>query len=1240
MTSDWMKSPTKTAARYSKLAIGGIKEAEIRQSYSSVDPSQISRGRSAFVCARIVISLFIGLFAHALWAQVSGEFLGVVTDPSGSAIPAVKVVLQNSETGFARQTSTDQTGNYEFLAVPVGDGYNVTAEGPGFEKTVQSGFRLLVNQRFRVDFSLHVGKVTENVSVTGSPVQVESSSTQLGEVIQDRKIEALPLNGRSYLDLLGLQTGVVPVSNPSSFQPTIVASGDLTTGLLSVNGQRENANAFMVNGAIAEDNGSNGAGIIPVLDSIEEFRLLTSNFDAEFGHFSGAIVNVITKSGTNALHGSVFEFLRNTDLDAKNYFDTTRGTLQRNQFGGTLGGAVVKNRLFFFGDYQGTRQSQGISTGDLLVPSGPQKGGDLSDPVNALLATLAQEGAPLPSVRGDNDPGHMAATLSARLGYTVTPGEPYFKTGCTSLADAQSGVCVFPGGMIPTAAFSPAAAGLLQFFPTPNGTGSGPFPTFSSSAFGEKVRDDKWGARVDFSRNPNDSWSVYYHFDDATVDIPLGGPNTIGTFNNLPGFGYVQASRAQLVVISNTKIFSSTKVNEAHLSYHRIAFPGPKPNQGLGKVSSFGFTEGGLGLIPANPPIEGVPFVVLNGLGLTMGAAITDGNFQNNFQLQDGFSWTLGKHTLKMGGEFAHHNWYRKGGPVPNGQFVFNGGESGIDFADFLIGAPDAFIQSSRQFLDARAKSGAAYIQDSYRALSNLTINLGVRWEFSQPWADSKNRIQTFIPGEQSTVYTNSPTGWVFPGDKGVPTTLGPTRWHNFGPRLGLAYSPAPDNEFLKKILGGPGKTSIRAATGLFYTTIDTSGTDFETGDAPFGFYYVSPSLTYLDTPYKERSSGPDPGQRFPFVQPAADGSFAPFLPIAYSSAFNPHNVAPYAMDFSLTLQRQLGDSTVFTVGYVGTQGRHLFQLQSFNVGNAQKCLQIAALYAAASLPGGCGPGFEDTIYNVGGQTFDGTRPYSVTSGKYLSLGELDFGDNPYNTTNGNSDYNALQVTLDKKVGAMRFLAAYTWSKAMDDASAFTESVNPYNANLSRGLSTFDVTNNFVVSYSYDLPFARGLSSRSGATYKLLNGWQLVGVTRFTTGLPVLLQETDDRSLCGCDGQGIHALDLPNYNGQPIQRFDPRSSPSHQYFGTSVFSEMTLGVPGNSNRLFFHGPGLNNWDMALHKGTQVTERFFLEFRAELFNTFNHAQFGTPVGNFVASNFGQVTAARLPRIGQVALRLQF
>jgi len=1201
-------------------------------------PQQETTGKLARFWAahnRILMCILMCLLAHPLWAQ-DGQFYGVITDQGGSAVPHAKVVLENTGTGLNREASADEGGNYEFLAVPVGSNYNVSVTATGFEKSVESGLRLEVNQRYRVDFKLQVGAVVQTVAVTGSAVEVESSSTTVGDVIEDRKIISLPLNGRSYLDLLGLQPGVAPVSNPSPFQPTIVASGDLTTGLLSVNGQRENANAFMINGSIVEDNGSNGAGAIPVLDSIQEFRLQTSTFDPEYGNFSGAVINVITKSGTNQFHGSVFEFLRNTDLDARTYFNATRGTLIRNQFGGSAGGPVIKNRVFFFGDYQGTRQTAGLSTGVLNVPSAAQQGGDVSAPVAALLASLEQSGNPLPSVRGDNLPGHFASTLSSRLGYAVTPGEPYFAPGCTTPT-----VCVFPNGIIPQAAFSPAAAGLLKFFPSPNGAGSGVYPTYSSAAADEHVTDDKFAARGDFpTHNGNDTWSVYYHFDRAIVNTPLNAPNTYGTFTNVPGFGYILPSRAQVATISNTKVFSSSKVNEGHFTYYRIVYPGPTPQGGLGKVSSFGFTEGGLGLIPANPSAEGVPDVILNGLGVTMGAAITDGNFQNVFQVQDGFSWIIGKHTVKFGGEWSHKQWYRRGGPVPNGQFIYSGGESGIDFADFLIGAPDQFIQSSRQYLDGRSKSGALYIQDNFRARPDLTINYGLRWEVAQPWSDARNRIQTFIPGQQSTVFTDSPTGWLFPGDKGIPSTLGPTRWNNFAPRLGLAYSPSFENGMLQKLLPA-GKSTIHAAVGEFFTTLDTTSGDFETGDAPFGLYYASPSLIYMETPFKGRSSGFDPGQRFPFALPSQNGSFAAFLPIGLSPGYYIGNKTPYAIEYNLTIQRQVGPSTLLTLGYVGAVNHHLFQIQEFNAGNSQKCLAIAQAFAAAGQSsGGCGPYGADTIYNLNGQTWNGTRPYSVTSGRHLDIGELDFADNPYSIANGDASYNSLQVTVDKRVGFARFLGAYTFGKSLDDASSYTMSVNPFNAGLSRGLSTFDIKNNFVVSYNLDLPFGHWLSSPGGLSGKLLNGWQLVGITRFTTGFPVLMQEIDDRSLCDCDGQGIHSIDLPNYNGQKVTRYNPRNSAGHQYFNAAVFSQETLGVPGNSRRLFFSGPGTNNFDTALHKATPITERISLEFRAEFFNTFNHAQFLPPVGNFAASNFGQVTGANAGRIGQGALRIVF
>jgi len=1199
------------------------------------DPRKKTTGNTTRRCISALILLIVAFGANRAWGQISGRFLGTVTDASDAVVPNAEVTLENVGTGFLRTTSTDQNGNYEFLAVPGSDGYRITVAAPGFEKAEQTGLKLLVNQEFRADFKLRVGAVAAKVTVSGAPVQVESHSTQLGDVIEDQKMEVLPLNGRSYLDLLGLQTGVTPVVNPGAFQAVQSASGILTEGEVSVNGQQDSANSYMVNGASVEDVGSNGAGIIPTLDSIQEFRLLTNSFDTEFGGFSGAVVNVITKSGTNAYHGSAFEFLRNQDLDSRNYFGPTRGAFRRNQFGGTIGGPILKNRVFFFGDYQGTRQTLGLSTGIVLVPSAAQLTGDLSSLEGELTGV----------VRGDNAPGHMASTLSSELGYTVTAGEPYYVSGCTSLADAQAGMCVFPNAQIPQAAWSNAAKGTLQFIPPPNGSGNAEFPSYASSSLNQNIGDDKTGIRIDFAQSPSNNWSFYYHYDNALLTSPLGAPNVFGTADNIPGFSYTEPSRAQVFVLSDTKIFSSTKVNEVHISYHRIHWPGPTPTGGLGKVSGFGFTEGGLGLIPSEPSIEGLPSIILNELGLTMGAAYPTLGTQNHYQALEGFSWIIGKHTLKMGGAYYIPQWARRGGPAPNGLFVYNGGETGVDFADYLLGAPDLFNQSSFQAMDARSKYGAAYIQDSFRVRPNLTINYGLRWEFSEPWWDNRNRIQAFNPGEQSVVFAQSPTGWDFPNDPGVPKTLAPTRWDNFAPRLGLAYSLTPSGEFLQKILGGSGQTSIRAGAGKFYTSYDTEGISCETGDAPFGFYYDSPSLIYMDNPFQGRASGLNPGQRFPFVAPPNSGSstysFAPFQPIAGSCVLKKNAVMPYALTYNLTVQRQIGKSAVLTVGYVGTQGRHLFALQDFNPGNAQTCLQIAQAFSnAGQASSGCGPYGEDTIYSLGSMTWNGTRPFSVTSGRYLDLGELDFGDNPYIITSGVSNYNSLQMTFDKRVGSVRLLGAYTWSKAMNTSSTFTEYLNYSYPGLSKELSTDDMTNNFVVSYLYDLPFAHGLSRTAGPAYKALHGWQITGITRFTTGFPVTLQETDDRSLCGCDGSGLGSVNLPNYDGQPIQRFNPRTNATLQYFGTSPFSAMALGVPGNANRRFFHGPGLNDWDMGLLKNAQITERTSLQFRGEFFNVFNHAQFMTPVGNYIASNFGQVTAARDPRIGQVSVKFLF
>jgi hypothetical protein len=596
---------------------------------------------------------------------------------------------------------------------------------------------------------------------------------------------------------------------------------------------------------------------------------------------------------------------------------------------------------------------------------------------------------------------------------------------------------------------------------------------------------------------------------------------------------------------------------------------------------------------------------------------------------------------LKFGGDFAYGQYNTRGGGNFNGSYSFVGSETGNDFADFLLGAPDTFVMSPLQAVDLRIHGATFYGQDSYRVLRNLTLNYGLRWELGQPWYDTQGRLQTFVAGEQSQRFVNSPTGYIFSGDPGVTGGDAATRLDDWAPRLGIAYSPAVTHGLLGKIFGGPGKTSIRAAAGIFDTRLDTEGPTYEMGDAPFGNYFRAPTLVYLEEPFKSRLSGANPGQRFPVPPPSRGVSFASFQPLSGDIGYEVNNVTPYAEDFNLTIQRQIGRSTVLSVGYVGTRGHHLFSQVDNNDGSAALCLHIASLYAAAGEPGlGCGPFGEDNIYSIGGQTFNGTRPYSVTSGRYLSQGLLDIADNTYEATMGNSNYNSLQVSVNKTAGPLTFLAAYTWSKSLDNASQFGDLINPFNPKLSKSLSRFDMTNIFAFSYVYQLPLQRLTHGHSGVGYRILSGWHLAGITHFTAGLPVSLSEPDDLALTGSDDLGNPAVDLPNYSGQPIQFYNPRRTASNQYFSTGVFSSQQLGVPGNANRRFFAGPGLNDWDMSLFKNVRFTERISMDIRGEFFNIFNHAQFNNPVGDFTTSNFGDVTSARDPRIGQVAVKIYF
>lgn len=1139
--------------------------------------------------------LVVAVVSPVMFADVTGAISGTVVDSSGAVVPNAEVTATEASTNFSRATHSESNGTYRLLALPPGQ-YTVTAVAPGFENFVTQGIDLKINDQLRVDVKLQVGTLKSAVTVEANAVQVETESTQLGQVIESKQILSLPLNGRSFLDLLGLQAGVAPTTSGSMQQDRPV-SGILSAGNISVNGQRETANAFLVNGADVSEGRNQGAGLIPNLDSIQEFRLITNGFDAEYGKYSGSVMNAITKAGTNGIHGDVFEFLRNDKFDARNFFDPTKAELRRNQFGYAVGGPLIKNKLFWFTDYQGTRQVEGASTGLVPVPSVAERSG-VFDP-----STFSG------SVNGD----YWAQVLSSRLGYAVQNGEQYSFAGCSS-----SAACVFPNGVIPQRAFAAPALGILPYIPVPN-QASGYYADASQR---NSVVDDKIGQRIDFLNERTGNWYFYYHFDDSTVQSALPAAS-------VPGFPSVTPTRAQEFVVSNTKTFGASQVNDLRLSFFRTATHKDRPKGSFASLSSLGFVTGPgtLGIVPSGPPNfpETVPPIYFNSFSIGV-PTLTTFQPDNTYMISDGFSKVIGTHSLKFGGEFRYLQINERNTCAPNGDFTFNGTETGIDFADFLIGAPTSYNQCSQQFLDSRSRYGAAYVQDSWKARPNLTLNLGLRWEVSMPWYDTQGKIETIVPGEQSTQFPTAPRGWVVPGDPGIPSTLAPTHYPNFGPRAGIAYSPGFHDGVLGKVFGGPGKSSIRAGYGIYYTSIEDLNLFYEVGDAPFGLYYVSNTSQQpmFNEPFRVRSDGSSAGQRFPFVFPVPGSpanktlDYSQFVPISYSPGYSIHNRMPYGEDYNFSFQRELSQATVLTLAYVGTQGHKLISQYDANPGNAALCMQLNAMGATPA----CGPYGESNLYTLpNGTQVNGTRTF---------LGP-DFGPSNTITANiANSNYNSFQASVERKASDVTFLLAYTFSKAIDNASGFNDWVNFSNYRLSRALSSYDITHNFVASYNWNLPLARAFAS---APKRLTLGWNFVGISRFSTGFPITMAESaGDQSLTGDSSN-----DTPNLVG-PVQTQNPHNpgpNGPNTYFLPDAFAPETYGGFGTANRRFFHGPGFLNTDFALEKTTRVTESTSFQVRAEFFNIFNHTQFNNPSGDYSNSLFGVVTTARPPRIGQVS-----
>jgi hypothetical protein len=1189
----------------------------------------------------VLVAVFV--FVSVASAEVGGKITGVVKDLSGSVIVGSAVVATNAVTGVKYTTMTAQDGVFTFPILPVGQ-YQIDVSMDGFTAYRKTGLVIDIDSALVVDVTLQVKVQGESITVTENAVQVETTDTQMGQVLESKQVTAIPLNGRSYTDLFALQVGVTPITTSGAGNSTsgggfgtVPAAGETNTGQFSINGQREDANAFYLNGANISEGISEQAGIIPNIDSIAEFRILTANSDAEYGNYSGGLITVVTKSGGNAFHGSLFEFLRNTSLDSKSFFANTRSIFQQNQYGATVGGPIRRNKLFFFGDYQGQHTKQGQDTVNVAVPSLANRSGDFNDQITPAN--------PNPMPKNVNGP-FLAQTLSQRLGYQVTLNEPFYYPGCTQ------NTCVFPGAVIPQTAFALPATKMLKYIPSPN---SG-LNSFESSAEALTIHDEKAAGHIDWNTDKSGNYSFYYFFDKYNLDNPYPSGFGGATVPNPTGGSFDGVSNGvdQLFVVSNTKAFGSTLVNEARFSVTRLNNNLGIPKGGVGtSLADQGITAGGQGIIQGAPQYAGVETMYFN--TFTTG---TEPFFviqvNNTFQVSDIISKVRGNHTFKTGFQYTWYKIMQNPDLVANGTFSFFGTgnqSTGNGFADYLLGLPDFYSQQYSPSFHERAANGGAFAQDSWRIRPNLTLNYGFRWDYITPWAEEHNQITTFVPGVQSKTFPGAPLGYLVPGDplpdgEVIRPAIALSPLDNFSPRLGIAYSPNFSDGLLGKLTGGPGKTSIRLGAGRFFTAVEGLTIAYPTGNPPYGLTYTSPESPVMATPFVGALSGTNYVQQFPVNVPPYNVSptnpftsldWSRYTPISGAGSVYRNNKTPYTMSANLTIDRQLNSNTVLSVGYAGSLSRHLLAVHSVSPGNPALCLNLSQPQDVMAGTLTCGPFGENLVYTrPDGTTVNGTRsPYPNT-----------IGTNAVYENMGNANYNSLQASLRRTAGGLTLLASYTYGKSMDEASSIQEQVNPFDFHREYAISAFDLKHNFVASYNYELPLEK-LFRRSN---RLTQGWAISGVTRLSTGLPITFQSFGDNALVQVQNNGVNSIsiDLPDYNPSlgPLNiNRDPRKNPFA--FNTALFTPNPVGTFGTSPRRFFYGPGINNNDIALHKITKVTESKSLEFRFETFNTFNHAQFdgassvdGNRDNVGTGGTFGKILKSQPGRLSQVALKLTF
>ena len=1180
----------------------------------------------------ILASLGLAQLSHA--QIVNASLYGSVTDPSGAPIPDASITATNVATGVGIRTVTDPGGNYLFPSLPPAT-YNITAEKADFKTTVISGITLLVDQKARVDAQLQVGGVTTTVEVSGAAPLVETKTASVGTVIGEREVSDLPLNLRRLTALATLVPGTVD-DRGLGYAVTPAGGSPFGTDVTyTAGGGRDSSNTLLLDGMESRAWSTGGFAQLPPPDAVEEFKIQTNIYAAAFGKTAGSTMNLVTKSGSNEFHGDVYEYLRNDKLDARNFFatnqtnpvtaaeipDSARPEYRRNQFGFTGGGPIRKNRTFFFGYYDALREIKGLSLTN-LVPTDTQKAGNFSDVLTGQTTNLCNP--PNPNT-GKTKPG------GDQPGLTFDTGQLFNSATLSNfICPASTGI---PGSTIlvgnPIAgnmitSIDPVAQKVLAGFPEPNRPG---FPNYVNQT--PRVRNDnQFGVRIDHSIRDKDQFFAHYLFSQSNITDPSAG------YTSLPTFGAKIFYRGQNVTAAWIHTFGPHLLNEARLGFARnnptldcVECP-----RAPGFVEGFGIKNlkvQGTGLE------EGFPYFGFSnfpGVGDEGYVPVT--NVEMVEKLEDNLTWTHGRHTVIAGVDLQNWQDLRQQNPYsPHGQFFFNGQYSGLageipnaggisDLADLELGYPYQ-AGSTRTYTDVNQVGGtfdSFYGQDDIKLTSNLNMNIGLRWEFRRPPVDKSNNIVQFIPtgpafsgpgngllvtalpdAANDALCTNpadsyliSATGECLVASSAQRRQLGFTGrtrrtimrpyYRDFAPRFGLTWRPLASDKFV-----------MRTGYGIFYDLGNLNILQFVSGNPVFS------QKPFYSTAF---GSPPPLTAGLPTTTENVFTSSVPPLSQQYAALWvTPDFQTPRVQMWSFGIESQLAQNWALEVDYIGTKANHLDNVRDFF--NQPK------------------PGVS---------LLQPRRPYP------------DFSIMAFFSPDDNSFYNSLQVKLTKKFSnGISFLTSYTYAKSLDDGGGnenyaeLPQDDNNRRANYGR--SSFDALHRLALSYIWQLPVGNGRRwlNRGGVVNGILGGWELSGVWSIQSGFPFTVFSPTDFSNTGSTSP------RPDRTCSGVGHKTVSSWFDKSCFNTDALSAaLTNGQPrfGNSGHDILDGPGRNNLDFALMKDFRFGERFKLQFRAESFNVFNQAHFGSPVATVSNPNIGQIGGAGDGRDIQFGMKLTF